>query len=335
MISDIFSLRPGSISDSKDDNNSSKDGQPQFMIELIHFSKSYGRFQAVNGLNFKASQGELVGFIGPNGAGKTTTFKCLTTLSKPTSGTILIDGLDTSKNASLVRERIGYLPEENPLINELKVQEYLEFRFRLKGGKGRSPSQCLEICGLEEARKKVIGHLSKGFRQRVGIAEAMLGGPKVLLLDEPINGLDPEQIINIRNLLVSLKKEHTLVVSSHILSELELICDKYLIISKGVLKSSGTREEILARSALKNQIVLEAQAEKPEQILSGIRNLEGIESAEFGGRDGKTFLIRICENTGEVRPALNRLLREQNASILKLDLISPKLETLYMELTGE
>ena len=218
------------------------------MIKVSNLNKNYSKIKAVSDLSFHIKKGELIGFIGPNGAGKTTTLKCLSTLTLPNSGKILIDGIDALEKPEKIRALLGFLPENTPLIDELTIKEYLTYRLSLKEYNKtsyRDVFECLKICDLQNEKNRIIGNLSKGYRQRVGIAEALLGNPKLLLLDEPINGLDPDQIIKIRKLLVSLKKQLTIIISSHILSELELICDQYLIIDEGNLKAYGTRNSII------------------------------------------------------------------------------------------
>ena len=217
------------------------------MIQVTHLTKTFRNHAAISDLNFQVKAGEVVGVLGPNGAGKTTTFRCLSGLLEPSSGEIRILDLPVLSDPFSVRRLLGYLTEGNPLVEDLTVREYLNFRFHLKVDSPKDAAttveKSLQICDLTEVADRVIRRLSHGFRRRVGLAESLLGSPRLLLLDEPTNGLDPEQVVNIRKLLASLKSTHTLLISSHILSELELLCDRFLILSKGELKASGGREE--------------------------------------------------------------------------------------------
>ncbi len=209
------------------------------MIEVSHVSKSFGGQEVVQDLSFKAESGGIVGFLGPNGSGKSTTLKMIATLLSPDRGTVSVCGFDTKKNARKVREQIGYLPEHLPLYPELTVEEFLSFFARIRGVPARAVraqvSSLLHVCHLDDAAKKLCGHLSKGFRQRLGIAQALVHDPKVLLLDEPTNGLDPEQAQEFRKLLISVAQEKTVLVSSHLLHEMSTLCSKIVMIRAGKL----------------------------------------------------------------------------------------------------
>ena len=304
------------------------------MITVQSLTKTYGTLKAVSDLSFSISPNELIGFIGPNGSGKTTTFKCLSTLIKPTSGCILIDGLDLSTHLSEVRKRIGFLPEENPLLLDLTVEEYLKFRYSLKksGSQGTRPEDVLNLCGLTEVRKKVLMNLSKGYKQRVGIAESLLGTPKVLFLDEPINGLDPDQIMHIRSLLVSLKSTHTLIVSSHILSELELTCDKYLIISKGRMKAFGTLEELMKKSVTALEYRFEFFTPPPVEIFSEFKGKEGIKDLSLEG--GVLSVITELESK-DPRENIQKRAFEKGFAFCGMEKKCKNLEEIYKDLTRE
>lgn len=216
------------------------------MIEVKNLSKRYGDFTAVRDITFSAQPGEIVGFLGPNGAGKTTTMRMLVTYLPPTSGTAEIAGYDIRKDASEVRKRIGYLPENPPLYPEMTVFEYLRFMAEIRGVSSRSIKEKVgrvaELCFLTKVGNKLCGHLSKGYRQRVGLAQAILHDPAVMVLDEPTSGLDPQQIIEIRKLICSLAKDHTVILSTHILQEVTEVCSKVVIIAGG----SVVREDSLA-----------------------------------------------------------------------------------------
>jgi len=304
------------------------------MIKVTNLNKYYHKTKAVSNLSFHIKAGELIGFIGPNGAGKTTTLKCLATLTLPDSGEIIIDNIDAIKEPGKTRSLLGFLPENTPLIDELTVNEYLKYRLTLKNNgskQERNVYECIKICDLLDVQDKIIAKLSKGYRQRVGIAETLLGSPKLLLLDEPINGLDPDQIIKIRELLVSLKNKVSIIISSHILSELELICDRYLIITNGCLKTFGTQEEIIDSSSrlLKTTIEL---SNKDDQIIKQLKELPHIESVEYIKNKITIFHNKINSDTSF---SISHILKNSSAHILQITPHKPNLETLYLELTSE
>ena len=218
------------------------------MVTVEHLHKVFGRFTAVKDASFTIEKGEIVGFLGPNGAGKTTTMKMLTGYLPPTAGTASIAGYDIIDNPLEARRHLGYMPENVPLYDDLRVIEYLEYRARLKGICGKSVREqvgwVVDRCGLDPKRKNLISTLSKGYRQRVGLADALLGNPDLLILDEPTNGLDPNQIRQIRELVRSLAEEHTVILSTHILSEVEMICNKVIIIDQGQIKANDTPQNL-------------------------------------------------------------------------------------------
>ena len=207
------------------------------MIRVQHLSKTYGEFIAVSDVSFSANKGEIVGFLGPNGAGKTTTIRMLSTYMPPTSGTAEVAGFDIITQSEAVRRSIGYLPENPPLYGEMRVVEYLQFVGTIKGvAAKRLPEaldRVLEQCGLTDVRRKLCGHLSRGYRQRVGLAQAIIHNPAVVILDEPTSGLDPKQIIQIRQLIASLAEGRTVMLSTHILPEVTMVCSKVVIVNKG------------------------------------------------------------------------------------------------------
>jgi ABC-2 type transport system ATP-binding protein len=220
------------------------------MIEISNLSKSYGRHKAVDQISFEVTRGEIVGFLGPNGAGKSTTLKMLTGFLPPTSGAARIAGKDIFRESLEVRKRIGYMPENVPLYTDMRVKEYLRFRGSLKGlSRSRLRkrlSEVMETCGLTHVRRKMIKTLSKGYRQRVGLADALIHEPDLLILDEPTNGLDPNQIRAIRSLIKNLGEKHTILISTHILSEVEMTCNKVVIIDEGKIKAADTPENLVS-----------------------------------------------------------------------------------------
>ena len=230
---------------------------PQPAIEVTHLVKAYAGVTAVNDISFTVPKGEIIGFLGPNGAGKSTTMRILTGYLPATSGQVSICGYPVASEPDAVKRRIGYMPENNPLPEEMRVSEYLYFRGRLKeiarGKLGSRIDEVLELCDLKRVRHKIIGKLSKGFRQRVGIAESVLAEPPVIIMDEPTIGLDPHQILIVRDLISSLRGRMTVLISSHILPEIEMTCDRVLIINQGRIVAQGTpsdlRREVLGQSA--------------------------------------------------------------------------------------
>lgn len=240
------------------------------MIHLNSVSKIYGNQIAVNNLSFTIEKGEILGFLGPNGAGKSTTMKMITTYLTPTSGKIEVCGLDTQTEYMQVRQKIGYLPEHNPLYLDMYVKEYLSFVAKInhipRKEIQKRITQMIDICGLTKEQHKKIGALSKGYRQRVGLAQALIHNPEVLILDEPTTGLDPNQIIEIRNLIKEVGKEKTVIFSTHILSEVEAICDKVVVIHEGKLVANDTLSGLKQSLSAQTYIELVTDTQKPIQI---------------------------------------------------------------------
>ena len=231
------------------------------MIEVHQLAKRYADFQAVSGISFSAAAGEIVGFLGPNGAGKTTTIRMLSTYLPPSSGSAKVAGFDIQTEGDQVRRSIGYLPENPPLYTEMTVEEYLSFVAQIKGvspaGKKEAVERSLERCFLTKVRKKLCQHLSRGYRQRVGIAQAIIHEPKVIILDEPTSGLDPKQIIEIRELIGSLGKTHTVLLSTHILAEVSMVCTKVVIINQGQIVLENSLSSLPEGKSLE-QVFMEA-----------------------------------------------------------------------------
>ncbi len=224
------------------------------MIEVLGLSKKYGETTVVSNVSFTAAKGEIVGFLGPNGAGKTTTMRMLVTFLPPTSGTAKVAGYDIQTQSEEVRKSIGYLPENPPLYGEMRVSEYLTFMGEIKGVSRDTLSQrvgdVIEVCNLTDVKNRLCGHLSKGFRQRVGLAQAIIHNPEVIILDEPTSGLDPVQIIEIRKLIKSLSEHHTVVLSTHILPEVTEICSKVVIIAHGQVVLESPLEDVVRDRSL-------------------------------------------------------------------------------------
>ena len=253
------------------------------LIEVDGLTKHYGHHAAVEGVSFTAARGEILGFLGPNGAGKTTTMRMLTCFLPPTAGTARIAGYDIHDNSLEVRRRLGYLPENVPLYRDLSVTTYLDFVGRLKGMSARDrskrTSRVMEECGVGDVRDKAIGTLSRGYRQRVGLAQALLNDPEVLILDEPTVGLDPRQIVEIRDLIRGLAGERTIVLSTHILPEVSLICQRVIIINQGVLITDDTPQN-LGRH-LRRALVLDIDVRGPgDAVAAMIEDVVGVHAVE-------------------------------------------------------
>lgn len=244
----------------------------EYSIEVNNLTKQFGRITAIQDISFSLKKGEIVGFLGPNGAGKSTTMKILTGLIRANSGRAYICGIPVATHPEEIKRKIGYMPENNPLPTDMRVGEYLKFRGRLKAMSGRKLRKrieyVLDLCDLTRARRRVIGGLSKGYRQRIGIAEAILSEPEVIIMDEPTIGLDPHQIIKIRELIGTLRGRMSVIISSHILPEIELTCDRVIIINRGYVVASGTpselRQEFLPESAYHLEITGSSEDLEPE-----------------------------------------------------------------------
>lgn len=310
------------------------------MIEIRKLWKSYGHFTAVADLNLEVPDGQIVGLLGPNGAGKTTTIRIMTGYLPPTSGSVRIDGKDTVTESSEVRRSLGYLPEANPLYAEMRVAEYLRFRGRLYG---LSPATCraavdrvIERCWLGEMRRRLIGRLSKGYRQRVGLAASLLHSPKLLILDEPTSGLDPFQIRETRKLIRELAGEHTMIVSSHILPEIEVTCDRIIIMARGRIRADGSIAELRSRSGDVPRYRIEVRAAGSEAFTARLPNLPGVGAVEER-RDGEWLTLGVAGKTGasDLREAVATLARETGALCRELHREADSLEQLFIRVTQE
>ena len=248
------------------------------MIEVKNLTKRYGDKLAVNDISFSVEDGEILGFLGPNGAGKSTTMNMLTGYISSTSGQALINGVDILEDPIKAKENIGYLPELPPLYQDMTVKGYLNFVYDLKKCKLPRKAHLRDVCDLckvTDVQDRIIKHLSKGYRQRVGMAQALVGNPKVLILDEPTVGLDPKQILEIRTLIKKLGKNHTVILSSHILPEIQAVCDRIIIINKGVVVANDTTDNLSRNITTDHRLTLRVEGKKDE-IVKALRNIEGI-----------------------------------------------------------
>ena len=307
------------------------------MIKVDNLTKRFGRHPAVTGATFAVEQGEVVGFLGPNGAGKTTTIRMLTGFLPPSSGSASIDGLDVNRHSLEARRRIGYLPESVPLYRDMRVREYLRFRGQLKGLGGNAlrtrMDEVLELCGLRDVRRKMIRTLSKGFRQRVGLADALIHDPPLLVLDEPTNGLDPNQIRAIRHLIKQLGQSHTILLSTHILSEVEMICDKIVIIDGGKVLASDTPANLISTMRTAGRISLELRAD-PENAREKIASLDNVKKVthERTREDWEEFSV-LVESGTDTRERIANLVREEQWPLRSLYRQAETLEDVFVELT--
>ena len=307
------------------------------MIEVKHLSKFYGDFQGVRDLSFEIPQGHVYGFLGPNGAGKSTTMNMMTGCLSPTDGQILIDGFDILEDPAQAKKLIGYLPEQPPLYLQESVEEYLRFVAEAKGVKGPDRAgqldDVLEKTRLSEVRHRQISALSKGYRQRVGIAQALLGNPRVIILDEPTVGLDPIQIIEIRDLIRDLGRDHTVILSSHILSEVQTLCEKILIISHGELVAFDSPEHLEAQMQCP-EICLTTEA--PQELACTLLTELEMEPSSVG-RDPRGHVTLTVPTEGEDIYAAARAIffafARQEQAILELTLKKPTLEEIFLQLT--
>lgn len=307
------------------------------MIEVKNLVKKYGNHLAVDHLSFQIEAGKIYGFLGPNGAGKSTTMNIMTGYLGATEGEVLIDGHDILKEPEEAKRHIGYLPEQPPLYMDMTVREYLEFAAELKGiGKAKRAEEITEIekmVRISDVEKRLIKNLSKGYRQRVGLAQAVLGFPEIIILDEPTVGLDPKQIIEIRELIRKLAKKHTVILSSHILAEVREVCDYILIISKGRLVASDTPENLEKMLDDHTTVVIEAQS-SPSEMRLILKNIPGIESVETEDAGDYVTRARIREKKGEdVRERIFRAFASAQTPLRTLKTEGTSLEDVFMQLT--
>ncbi len=310
-------------------------------IAVRNLVKLYGEQRAIDDISFDVKTGEILGFLGPNGAGKTTTMKIVTCYMPPTSGSVMVDDLDIFERSLDVRRKIGYLPEMNPLYLDMNVLDYLTYSAQLHGLRGSAVQhrvkEMVHLCGLEEVRHKDIGEMSKGYRQRVGLAQAMVHEPDVLILDEPTSGLDPNQIVEIRNLIKQLGRAKTVILSTHILSEVQATCDRVLIINEGKLVADGSPERLQQefQGAESVTVELKTGARDPLQELSPkLRRLEHVHDVTLISQtDGLSRFELHADKGNDIREALFRLAVVENWVLLELHRRVTSLEEIFHKLT--
>ena len=304
------------------------------MIKISHLVKNYGSFCAVDDISFEVERGEVVGFLGPNGAGKSTTMNILTGYLSSTSGSVSIGGVDILDDPLNAKRLIGYLPEQPPLYPDMTVDEYLSFAYDLKGCTLNKEKHINEVCAvvkIGEVRKRLIKNLSKGYRQRVGIAQALIGNPPVVIFDEPTIGLDPKQIIEIRNLIRTLGKEHTVILSTHILQEVQAVCDRIVLINKGKIVADELTENI--SRAVENNRRFNIKISGPQRdVLATLRNLPGVTYAEvLAARDGDAYTYMVESEVGvDIRKKLFWTMAEKKWPIIGLEALGMSIEDIFI-----
>ena len=307
------------------------------MIAVTDLTKRYAGHTAVAGISFTVARGEIVGLLGPNGAGKSTTMRILSCFMPATSGTVRVAGFDVFHQSEEVRRRIGYMPENNPLYPEMRVREYLKFRARLKGLDRRRSRErvttVMEQCGLTEVGRRIIGQLSKGYKQRVGLADALVHEPELIILDEPTIGLDPHQIRAVRQLIKSLAQKHTVLISTHILPEAEMTCNRMLIMYDGKILAADTPDNLQRLMAGSSQVIAEIAA--PAEVLrEAWAQLPGIEQFDVSSSEGEFQRCALTPRDGfDLRPAIFALVLERGWVMRELTRSRHSLEDIYVQVT--
>lgn len=308
------------------------------MIEVQHLTKQYGAKMALNDVSFSVPRGQVLGLLGLNGAGKSTTMNIIAGCLAATSGTVTIDGVDIVKNPLAAKKKIGYLPEIPPLYVDMKVEDFLSFVYELKGLWGDRRGALGQVCekaGIAHVRSRIIKNLSKGYRQRVGLAAALLGEPAVLILDEPTVGLDPTQIIEIRTLIEQVGKEHTVILSSHILSEIQAVCERVIVLNEGRLVADDTPSNLEGTMQSKNSCVALVEGE-PEQVLEALRSAPSVESVErLGLSEPGVYEYRIQgHENADIRRDVFNVLSEAHLPLLGTRSAHVTLEDVFLRLVG-
>ncbi len=307
------------------------------MIEVENLTKRYGRAVAVDGISFKVQRGEILGFLGPNGAGKTTTMRILTCYLPPTEGKAWVAGYDVFEDPLEVKKRVGYIPETPPLYPDMDVQSFLDFCARIKGlpsteRKGRI-DDAMEKTRIGDVRGKLIGRLSKGYRQRVGLAQAILANPDVLILDEPTAGLDPKQILETRELIKGLGGSHTIILSTHILPEVSMTCGRVVIIAKGRVVAEDTPDNLTHRLKGAATLRLEARGGAAGELEEAVKLVPGVASVRAEAKDGATALFVDAESGRDLRAELARCVVQKGFDLLGLQPVGMSLEEIFLHLT--
>jgi ABC-2 type transport system ATP-binding protein len=306
------------------------------MIKVENLTKRYAGHTAIRDLSFEVGQGEIMGFLGPNGAGKTTTMRILAGFMPATSGRASIAGFDVFDQSLQARARLGYMPESVPLYNDMRVTEYLDYRAALKGVPHRRVAERVgdvkELCGLREVERKLIGALSKGYRQRVGLADALISEPDLLILDEPTIGLDPNQIRQVRELIKNLGKQHTILLSTHILPEVEMTCSRVIIIHKGRIEACDTPDNLLGQIRQAGGVVVEAKTGNDDGA-EELKKISGVRDVKMDQEEGwQVFSLRV-ESGRDVREEIFKLAAARHWTLRELSQRRATLEDVFVEIT--
>jgi ABC-2 type transport system ATP-binding protein len=311
----------------------------QAMIRVENLTKRYAGVTALGGVSFEVQPGEIVGFLGPNGAGKSTTMRILTGFIPASSGRVEVAGMDVFEHSLEVRRRIGYMPENNPLYVDMRVTEYLKFRAKLKdvprADRRENINEVLKLCGLTDVQRRVIGHLSKGYRQRVGLADALLGEPDLLILDEPTIGLDPVQIRQVRQLIKDLGKRHTILLSTHILPEVEMTCNRVIIIHRGKILASDTPENLMRTLNAGGLIHVEVRGPGSD-VQAKLSRVEGVEALTAkAGDDGLVRVEIVPEPGADPREEIYQIVASNGWTLRELSRARTTLEDIFVQITRE
>ena len=310
------------------------------MVEVTNLTKHYGQHLALDNISFNVSEGEILGFLGPNGAGKTTTMNIMTGYIASTSGEVRIGGFDIVEEPEKAKAQIGYLPESPPIYGEMRVDEYLNFVAAIKKVKPSRRRQMLEdikaTVHIGDMSRRLIKNLSKGYRQRVGMAQAMIGYPNLIIMDEPTVGLDPKQIIEMRDVIRKLGKKHTIILSSHIMQEVSAVCDRVMIINRGRIVASDTPERLAASLSQGNKMIVRVKGER-DRILSALEGYPIIKEAKgVSGREPGTIDLELAGEEGiDIREAIFACMSANNLPILMMKSLDLSLEEIFLQVTGQ
>lgn len=313
------------------------------MIEVTHVERQFGTFRAVDDISFSIPTGQIVGLLGPNGAGKTTTMRMITGFLKPTAGSITIDGIDITKDPVSAKQKIGYMPESAPLYSDMIVDDYLRYVAAVQGVDADTKvAELCAVCGLKEVMHKNISDLSRGYRQRVGLAHALMNDPEILILDEPTSGLDPNQVEDVRDLIKEIGKTRTVIVSTHILSEVEMICGRVIIIAKGKLVADSPTDKLRENYGQSATISLEVEGPDEDALKSALGALEGVasvsvENASDSSENGDSHLTASvsAKDGQEIRSELAKTVISKGWDLFELSIEKNSLEDVFHQLTAD
>jgi len=310
------------------------------LIEIENLVKRYGSNEVLRGINLSINKGEILGFLGPNGAGKSTTMNIITGYIGASEGTVTIDGIDILKEPKKAKKKIGYLPEIPPLYLDMTVEEYLKFACKIKSIESKNVKETVDkVCNIvkvSQHRNRLIKNLSKGYKQRVGLAQAIIGTPEVLILDEPTVGLDPKEIIEIRNLIKEVGKNHTVILSSHILSEVSAVCDRVVIINKGEIVASGTPEELSKKLSYSSKILIRVKKDSKE-VLNLLKDLSSVDKIHIQGEieKGTSDIIIEAKQDKDIREELFWKLCKAEVPVLLMKPVDLSLEEVFLQVTTQ